>query len=61
MGGLVLLLAGGAVLLLGLAQLFLPRIAAGRITSRLGRYGRVESVSVSAWPAVKLLWGAPIR
>lgn len=23
----------------------------------MGRYGGVESVSVSAWPAVKLLWG----
>jgi hypothetical protein len=58
MSRLALLLAGGAVLLLGLAQLFLPRIAASRISSRLGRYGTVESVSVSAWPAVKLLWGS---
>ncbi len=57
MSRLALLLAGGAVLLLGLAQLFLPRIAAGRISSRLGRYGTVESVQVKAWPAVKLLWG----
>lgn len=55
--GLALFLAGGAVLLLGLAQLFLPRIAASRISSRVGRYGRVQSVSVKAWPALKLLWG----
>jgi hypothetical protein len=58
MGGLALFLVGGAVLLLGLAQVFLPRVAANRISSRLGRYGGVESVSVKAWPAVKLLWGS---
>jgi hypothetical protein len=40
-----------------LAQVFLPGIAASRIKSRVARYGTVESVSVSAWPAVKLLWG----
>lgn len=46
------------VLLLVAAQLILPRIAASVISSRVGRYGRVESVRVSAWPAVKLLWGS---
>jgi hypothetical protein len=46
-----------ALALLGLGQLLLPPIAADRIESRLRRYGRVESVSVSAWPALKLLWG----
>jgi hypothetical protein len=50
-------LAGAVVLLLALAQLILPRLAASRISSRVGRYGRVQSVSVSAWPAVELLWG----
>jgi hypothetical protein len=45
------------MLLLVLAQVLLPRLAASRITSRVGRYGRVLSVSVSAWPAVELLWG----
>jgi hypothetical protein len=50
-------LAGGLVLLLALAQLILPRLAASRISSRVGRYGKVQSVSVSAWPAVELLWG----
>ncbi len=45
------------VLVLGLAQALLPGIAADRISSKLGRYGKVERVSVSAWPAVKLLWG----
>jgi hypothetical protein len=49
--------AGAVVLLLALAQLILPRLAASRISSRVGRYGKVQSVSVSAWPAVELLWG----
>jgi hypothetical protein len=47
----------GALGLLALAQLLLPRIAADRISGRLGRYGEVQSVSVSAWPAIELLWG----
>ena len=45
------------MLLLALAQALLPRIAASRIGSRVGRYGKVQSVSVSAWPALTLLWG----
>lgn len=48
---------GALVLLLLVAQLALPRLAASRISSRVSRYGTVHSVSVSAWPAVKLLWG----
>ncbi len=51
--------AGAVVLLLALAQLVLPGVATRRIRSRVGRYGTVKSVSVSAWPAVKLLWGEP--
>jgi hypothetical protein len=51
-------LAGGVLLLLAVAQLLLPRIAASRISSRVGRYGQVQSVSVGAWPALKLLWGS---
>ena len=51
-------LAGAAVLALALAQVLLPRIAASRISSRVGRYGTVQSVSVKAWPAVELLWGS---
>jgi len=50
-------LAGAIALVLVLAQLFLPGIAASRISSRVGKYGTVESVGVSAWPAIKLLWG----
>jgi hypothetical protein len=55
---LLLALIAAALLLLLLAQLVLPRIAASRISSRVGRYGSVESVSVRAWPAVELLWGS---
>lgn len=51
-------LAGAIVVLLALAQLLLPRIAASVVSSRVGRYGKVDSVSVTAWPAVKLLWGS---
>ncbi|HYB22427.1 MAG TPA: LmeA family phospholipid-binding protein [Solirubrobacteraceae bacterium] len=50
-------LVGGLLLLLALAQVVLPRIAASVISSRVGRYGKVQSVSVSAWPAIELLWG----
>jgi hypothetical protein len=49
-------LAGGILLVLVLAQLLLPGIAAKRITTRLSRYGSVQSVSVKAFPALKLLW-----
>ena len=48
---------GVIVVLLVLVQIFLPGIAANRVRSRVQRYGSVESVSVKAWPAVKLLWG----
>ena len=50
-------LAGAIVLMLVLAQLFLPAIAASRVRSRVERYGTVKSVTVQAWPAVELLWG----
>jgi hypothetical protein len=49
-------LAGGIVIVLVLAQLLLPGIAANRVSTRLSRYGKVESVSVKAFPALKLLW-----
>lgn len=44
------------LVLLAVAQLVLPRVAADRLRSRLGRSGSVLHVSVSAFPAVKLLW-----
>lgn len=54
---LLLGLTGAGVVLLGLAQIFLPKLAASKISARVGKYGEVQSVQVSAWPAVKLLWG----
>jgi hypothetical protein len=44
------------VLLLAIAQLVLPGIAAQRLRDRLARSGTVESVQVDAFPAIKLLW-----
>jgi hypothetical protein len=48
---------GFLLLLVVLAQVFLPTLAARRVRDRVARYGTVHSVSVSAFPAVKLLWG----
>jgi hypothetical protein len=48
---------GLPLLLVVLAQIFLPTLAAKRVRDRVARYGTVRSVSVSAFPAVKLLWG----
>jgi len=42
--------------LLAACQLVLPGIAAGRLRTMLSRSGAVRSVSVSAWPAIELLW-----
>jgi hypothetical protein len=44
------------VVLLVVAQLVLPGIAAHRLRDRLGRSGRVLEVQVSAFPAIELLW-----
>jgi DUF2993 family protein len=55
---LVVLLLAVAALILLVAQLALPSIATDRISSRVGRYGVLERVSVSAWPAIELLWGS---
>jgi hypothetical protein len=51
-----LALAGLVVVVLVIAQLILPGIAAQRLRDRLARSGRVLEVSVSAFPAVELLW-----
>lgn len=40
-----------------LAQALLPSLAATRVSDRVARYGTVKSASVSAWPAIELLWG----
>lgn len=44
------------VVLLGIAQLVLPGIAAQRLRDRLARSGTVERVEVDAFPAIELLW-----
>jgi hypothetical protein len=45
------------VALLVLAQLLLPGFAAQQMRDELGRYGKVRSASISAFPAIELLWG----
>jgi hypothetical protein len=54
---LALGILGGVVVLFGLAQLLLPGLAAQRLRDELGRYGHVRSASISAFPAIELLWG----
>jgi hypothetical protein len=49
--------AGVVLLVLVVAQLVLPGIAADRVRDQLARSGTVLSVKVSAFPAIKLLWG----
>jgi hypothetical protein len=44
------------LVVLGVAQLVLPGIAAQRLRDRLSHSGRVLSVQVSAFPAIELLW-----
>src|ERR1700727_1239044 len=50
-------LLGLPLLLVVLAQVLLPSLAARRVRDRVARYGTVRSVSVRAFPAVELLWG----
>jgi hypothetical protein len=52
----IAVIAGGIVLLLVIAQLVLPTIAANRLKDRLKKSGDVIEVKVSAFPAIKLLW-----
>lgn len=47
---------GLLVVVLVVAQLILPGIAAQNLRDRLGRSGQVLSVQVSAFPAIELLW-----
>lgn len=52
----VLVAVGVVLLVLVLAQLFLPGIAAQRLRDQLSRSGTVLAVKVSAFPAIQLLW-----
>jgi hypothetical protein len=45
-----------AAIVVALAQLIGPAVAAKVVAGKVGRYGTVRKVSVKAWPAVKLLW-----
>lgn len=45
------------VAVLILAQLLLPSIAVRRVRNELAHYGVVRSATVSAFPAIQLLWG----
>lgn len=54
---MAVILAGVVVLLLVLAQFLLPVIAVKLVRDRAGKYGDIKSASVSAFPAVELLWG----
>jgi hypothetical protein len=51
-------LGAGALIIvvLGVAQLVLPGIAARHLRAQLAHSGQVLSVTVSAFPAIKLLW-----
>jgi hypothetical protein len=51
-GGLV----AAALVVVGLAQLLGPAIAAKVVRGKVDRYGTVRSVTVKAWPALQLLW-----
>jgi hypothetical protein len=57
-GRIAAIVIAAIALVMALMQIFLPRIAASMISSKLRRYGHVQSVSVSAWPALELLWGS---
>ncbi|HTW40769.1 MAG TPA: hypothetical protein VMD79_00450 [Solirubrobacteraceae bacterium] len=49
--------AGVVLLVLIVAQLVLPGVAARRLRDELSHSGTVLSVKVSAFPAIELLWG----
>jgi hypothetical protein len=52
---------GVVLLVLVVAQLVLPGIAANRLRDQLSKSGTVLSVKVSAFPAIQLLWGQADR
>ena len=54
---ILILCACALLVLLAVAQVVLPGVAADRLRRHLGREASVRSVSVRAFPAVELLWG----
>lgn len=57
----LLLGAGGALVVLAVSQVALPRLAAHVVRERLGGPEQVRAVSVRAVPALQLLWGRADR
>ncbi len=53
---IALAVAAVLVVVLGVAQLVLPGIAAQQLRDRLAQHGTVLEVTVSAFPAIELLW-----
>ena len=53
--------AGVVILVLVVAQLVLPGVAADKLRDRLSKSGDVISVEVHAFPAIKLLWNQADR
>jgi hypothetical protein len=51
-----LVLVAIVIVVLGVAQLVLPGIAAQRLRAQLARSGQVLDVEVDAFPAIELLW-----
>jgi len=51
------LIAALLIALAALSQFLLPKLAADRVRSQLASHGHVATVHVSAFPALKLLWG----
>ncbi len=45
-----------AAILVALVQLIGPAVAAKVVEGKVSKYGTVRSVTVKAWPAMKLLW-----
>lgn len=56
--GALALLVVALLLLLVISQFVLPRLAARALRDRVARYGQVHSASVTALPAIELLWGS---
>src|SRR5579875_1753548 len=54
---IALVVALGVLIVLAVGQIVLPRIATDRLTASLARNGQGVHVSISAFPAVELLFG----
>ncbi len=57
-GRIVAALLAAVVVVLVVAQLVLPPIATSVVRTRLGKSAKITSIKLSAFPAIKLLWGS---